>query len=159
MSAMTLFEAVEAGDLAAVKAALATAPDVNELGADRRTPLIEAAGRGQLEICKLLLAAGAEPSWRDATEETALLKAAANGHVEVARLLAPSATDDERDLARSFLAAFGASHAPDFHYDGDSLKRKAVEVAARAANFVGDGDPLARVDRVVRAEDNAKKKR
>ncbi|MFZ5444017.1 MAG: ankyrin repeat domain-containing protein [Myxococcota bacterium] len=155
---MTLYEAVESGDLAAVKAALGTAPDVNMLGPGRKTPLIEAASRGLLEICRALLAAGAEPSWRDESDETALLKAAANGHLEVARLLVPSATDDERDLARAFLQAFGASHSPDFHYEGDGLKRKAVEVAARAANFVGDGDPLARVERVARAEDNTKKK-
>lgn len=156
---MTLFEAVESGDLAVVKAALASAADVNELGAERKTPLIEAAGRGHLEICRALLEAGAEPEWRDDASETALLKAAANGHLEVARLLSPTASEDDRDLARSFLKAFGASHSPDFHYDGSSLKRKAVEVAARAANFVGDGDPLERLDRVARSEDNAKKKR
>ncbi len=156
---MTLFDAVETGNVAEVKAALAGTPDVNQLGPGRATPLIIAAGLGSLELVKLLLDAGAEPRWRDDSDETALLKAAANGHLEVARLLSPHAEDEERELARSFLAAFGASHAPEFHYDGGALKRKAVEVAARAASFVGHEDPLARVERTARAEENAKKKK
>lgn len=156
---MTLIDAVESGDVAAVKAELARGPDVNQLGAGRSTPLIIAAGRGSLELVKLLLDAGAEPGWRDDTDETALLKAAANGHLEVARLLSPHADDDERELARSFLSAFGASHAPEFHYDEGSLKRKAVEVAARAASFVGHEAPLERLERARRSEDNAKKKK
>lgn len=155
---MTLLEAVETGSVDEVKAALAAKPDVNQLGAGRTTPLIIAAGRGDLELVKLLLDAGAEARWRDDTDETALLKAAANGHFEVARALSPHADDEERELARSFLAAFGASHAPEFHYDGGGLKRKAVEVAARAANFVGHDDPLGRVERLQRAEQNSKKK-
>lgn len=156
---MTLLEAVESGDVAAVKAALASKPDVNQLGAGKITPLIIAAGRGQLEVVKLLLDAGAEARWRDDTDETALLKAAANGHLEVARVLSPHADDDERELARSFLGAFGASHAPEFHYDGGGLKRKVAEVAARAANFVGHEDGLERLERNRRAEENAKKKK
>ena len=156
---MTLFEAVQSTDVNEVKAALGATSDVNVLGPEKRTPLIEAAGLGLLEVVELLLAAGAEPAWRDETDETALLKAAANGHLEVARRLAPSASEDDRALASSFLKAFGASHAPDFQYDGSNLKRKAVEVAARAANFVGNEDPLARLDRVVRSEANAKKPR
>ncbi len=156
---MTLFEAVQSTDVNEVKAALGATSDVNVLGPEKRTPLIEAAGLGLLEVVELLLAAGAEPAWRDETDETALLKAAANGHLEVARRLAPGASEDDRALASSFLKAFGASHAPDFQYDGSNLKRKAVEVAARAANFVGNEDPLARLDRVVRSEANAKKPR
>ena len=157
---MTLFEAVESGEVSAVKAALAEAPDVNALGTDRRTPLIEAAGNGHLEIVQLLLAAGAEPRWRDGSDETALLRAAANGHLAVARVLSPLAEDEERALARSFLAASGATHAPEEVKDKDAggLKRKAVEVAARAAGFVGHEDPLERIERLDRAEKNANKK-
>lgn len=155
---MTLYEAAQSGDVSEVKTALATAHDVNMLGPDRRTPLIEAAGLGHLEIVQLLLADGAEPRLRDATDETALLRAAANGHLAVARVLSPLAEDEERELARSFLAAAGSTHAPpELHHDG-GLKRKAVEVAARAAGFVGDEDPLARIERLERAEKNAKKK-
>lgn len=179
---MTLYEAVESGDVARVQEALATARDVNELGPEKRTPLIEAAGRGDLAIVELLLAAGAEPSWRDATDETALLKAAANGHPAVTRLLSPLADEAERALALSFLAASGATHAPEdvpaeaglkqkvaeaaaraagFKGPGgalDGLKRKAAEVAARAAHFVGHDEGQERLDRVERSESNAKKK-
>ncbi|MFT3706025.1 MAG: ankyrin repeat domain-containing protein [Archangium sp.] len=162
---MTLFEAAESGDVAKLEAALADASDVNVLGDEKKTPLIVAAARGWLEGVNLLLKAGAEPEWRDATDETALLKAAANGHLEVARVLVKTSSDDDRALANSFLKAFGASHAPEFQYDGGKLeaaKRKAVEVVARAANFVGNEDPLSRVERQQRAEENAdawKKKR
>jgi len=155
---MTLYEAVESGDVGSVQAALKTAKDVNELGPGKRTPLIVAAAAGRADLVKLLLAAGAEPGWKDAEEETALLKAAANGHREVAALLIDSAPEDERDLARAFLAAFGKSHGPEYQYDESSVKRKAVEVAARAANFVGHESPLDRLERVERAEANKKKR-
>lgn len=149
---MTLFEAIESGDLAVLRSAIEHTNDLNVLGPGRTTPLIEAAAIGWLEAVELLLQAGAEPTWKDEAEETALLKAAANGHARVVSLLSPLATDEDQDLARAFLAAFGASHAPDFHYDENRLKKKAVELAARAANFVGNEDPLNRVNRVTRAE-------
>lgn len=157
---MTLFEAAECGDVALLRAALKSAPDVNVLGDEKKTPLIHAAARGWVEGVKVLLAAGAEPSWRDASDETALLKAAANGHVEAARALAPMASEEDRALANSFLKAYGASHGPEFNYDEapGGLKKKAVQVVARAANFVGDEDPLRRVERQERAEDAKKSK-
>lgn len=155
---MTLYEAVESGEVAQVQAALAAGADVNMLGPDKRTPLIEAAGRGQLEIVQVLLAAGAEPRWRDGADETALLRAAANGHLAVARVLSPLADDEERELARAFLANASATHGPEEVPQEFGLKRKAVEVAARAAGFVGDEDPLERLGRIERAEKNAKKK-
>lgn len=155
---MTLHEAVEAGDLSALEAGLDAGADVNELDGERRTPLIVAAGLGHLSLVQRLLERGAEPEWRDGTEETALLKAAANGHREVVALLLPLASEDDRDLARSFLAAFGQAHGPEVQYDGSSLKRKAVEVAARAADFVGHASPQERLQRVERSEAQGKKK-
>lgn len=155
---MTLYEAVESGDVAQVKAALAAGPDVNMLGPQKRTPLIEAAGQGQLEIVQLLLAAGAEPACRDATDETALLRAAANGHLAVARALAPFANDEEKALASSFLSVGSVMLSPDASPQEPGLKRKAVELAARAAGFVGHDEGLERLERVERAEKNAKKK-
>lgn len=154
---MTLFEAVESGDVAQVKEALASAPDVNMLGPDKRTPLIEAAGRGAVEIVQLLLAAGAEPMCRDATDETALLRAAANGHLAVARLLAPYADAEEKALASSFLNVGQVMLAPEALPQEPGLKRKAVELAARAAGFVGHDDGLERLDRIQRSEKNSKK--
>ncbi len=155
---MTLDEAVEAGDVAAVTSALDGGADVNALGPGKRTPLIVAAGQGRLDLVALLLERGAEPQWRDASDETALLKAAANGHAQVVAALLPLAPEDDQDLARSFLAAYGKAHGPEVQYDGGGLKRKAVEVAARAADFVGHASPQQRVERVERAEAAVKKK-
>jgi ankyrin repeat protein len=148
---MTLFDAVASADLAVLRAALAQGGDLDVLGEGRTTPLIAAASAGWLEGVKLLLAAGAEPGWKDAASETAFLKAAANGHASVAAVLGAYADDDERDLGRAFLAAFGASHGPDFHDQPGQLRQKAVEVAARAADFVGHEDPLRRVERQQRS--------
>lgn len=158
---MTLLEAVKAGDLAAAQAALDGGADVNELGPERTTPLIAAAGEGRLELVELLLERGAEPECRDDAHETALLKAAANGHADVVRLLLPGASQDDVDLARSFLGAFGHSHGPEYQLDESrfgALKRKAAEVSARAADFVGHSAPQQRLERLERAEAKAKKK-
>ena len=155
---MSLIEAVRSNDVKQLEAALKAARDVNELGEGGRTPLIEAAANGALEMVQRLIAAGAEPNWKDDDQETALLKAAANGHAKVVAALEKFADDDERAMARSFLAAHGTAHAPEFQYDGSALKKKAIEVAARAANFVGHEEPLERLERMGRAEANAKKK-
>lgn len=155
---MTLYEAVLALDAAAVEAALATGPDVDALGPGRRTPLIEAAKAGRVDLVRRLLEAGAAADWRDDEGETALLKAAAWGHRDVVALLEGEASDDERDLARAFLAASGmtldAPPAPKSPVESgqSGLKRRAVEAVARAADFVGYGEPVRRVERVERAE-------
>lgn len=156
---MTLFEAAASGDVAATKAALTDAKDLNVLGEGRRTPLIEAANAGHLEVVKVLLEAGAEPDWRDDADETALLKAAANGHLAIARLLAPHANENDRALATSFLKTQGATHGPGVVFEEKGLKHKLIEAAARASNFVGDEQALQRFERNERAEENAKKKR
>lgn len=149
---MSLFEAIAQGDLAALERALSQTKDVNQTGDGGVTPLIAAAQAGRLELVNRLLRAGAEPTWKDDAQETALLKAAANGHAPVVAVLLPLADADEQDLARAFLQANGAAHAPEYQYDGSGLQRKAVEVAARAAAFVGHEDPQERLDRVERAE-------
>lgn len=151
-AAMSLYEAVLAGDAQAVVEALKSTKDVNVLGPENRTPLIEAAAMGRADLVEVLLAAGAEPTWKDSTEETAILKAAANGHSHVVQLLLGSASDDERDMARAFLAAFGKSHGPEYQVDASAFQKKAVEIAARAAGFVGDEDPLKRLERQKRSE-------
>jgi hypothetical protein len=158
MADQELLDAATSGQLEAARAALEAGADINTLGPGRATPLILAAAAGHLAVVELLLSAGAEPGWRDEGQETALLKAAANGHGAVAAVLAPHAEEDDRDLARAFLAAYGHSHGPAYQYDASSLKRGAVTVAARAAAFVGHEDPLHRVERVDRAESLRKKK-
>lgn len=157
LRSMSLFDAIAANDLPALKKALGPGADPNVLGPGRTTPLIEAARVGFVDAVKLLLAAGAEPTWRDDEQETAILKAGANGHREVVALLEPVSDEDDRDLARSFLGAYGASHAPEYQYDPSRLHQKAVSVAARAASFVGHDDPLRRLERNERAQDLKKK--
>src|SRR4051794_28833246 len=110
---MTLYEAIEAGDLKAAKKQLAAGEDVNQQGPGNRTPLIEAARVGNLALVELLLAAGAEPMLKDAEHESALLKAAANGHHAVCDLLFPLADDDERGMAEAFLGAVGKTNGPE----------------------------------------------
>jgi uncharacterized protein len=153
---MTLFEAAQMGTLAQVVEALKTTKDVNELGANKSSPLIEAARRGELEMVKVLLAAGADADWKDAEQETALLKAGANGHGLVVEVLMPMAGDDEKETALAFLHAFGAAHGPQYSYDVSRLQKGAAQIAARAATFFGDENPQQRVDRAARA--NEKKK-
>ena len=154
---MTLTEAVTLGDFAAVAAALEETKDINEVGAEGRTPLIEAAALGRLDVVRLLLKHRAEPGWKDAAGETAILKAGANGYPEVVLALEPFADDDERDMARAFLAAYGKSHGPEYRYDVTRLQRKLAEVAARAASFVGHEAPLKRLERSDAAERFKKK--
>lgn len=154
----TLFEAVEAQDAQALDQAIEAASDLSPLGPGKTTPLIEAARRGWLAGVDRLLEAGAEAAWRDEAEETALLKAAANGHRAVAQRLEGLATEDERDLARAFLAAFGSVSAPEYEYDESRLKHKAVGLAARAASVLGHEEPSRRVERVDRAQANRRKR-
>ncbi len=154
---MTLFEAITTGDLEAVQVALAETKDVNQVGGEGRTALIEAAALGRVDVIRLLLKAGAEPGWKDDTDETAILKAGANGHPEAVRALELHASDDEKDMAHAFLAAYGKSTGPEYQYDVSRLQRKVADVAARAANFVGHEEPLKRLERAARAEDLKKK--
>ncbi len=156
---MTLFEAVRSGDVAAVKKLLKSARDVNEQGPENRTPLIEAAAAGRADLVKLLLDAGADATLKDDTPESAILKAGANGHANVVALLDGVSLSDDRDMARSFLKAHGISVDKAFVYDPaalhpetapeepGALHQKAVDVAARAANFFGHEDPLKRLER------------
>jgi hypothetical protein len=156
--AMTLFDAIAHADLAAVELALGETKDLNAVGHEGRTPLIEAAALGRLDVVTLLLKRGAEPGWKDDLDETAILKAGAHGYPAVVSALEPYASDDERDLARAFLAAFGKSHGPEFQYDVSRLQKTVATVAARAANFVGSEEPLQRVERADRAEAHHKKR-
>ncbi len=154
---MTLFDAIAHGDFAAVEAALDSTPDVNLVGHQGRTPLIEAAALGRLDVVRLLLQRGAEPGWKDESDETAIMKAGAHGYPAVVAALEPHASDDERDMARAFLAAFGKVNGPEYQYDVSRLQKKVADVAARAANFVGHEAPLKRLERLERAEEHKKK--
>lgn len=158
---MTLFEAVQAADAEALTKLAAEVRDVNEGFEAGRTALIEAAARGEVGLVRILLEAGADPSLKDDEHETAMLKAAANGHTDAVHVLAPMATEDERDMARAFLKAHGKSFSPEYQgppEDFGKLKRAAATASARVSKFIGHDSPSERLDRVDRAEKNARKK-
>ena len=90
-----IHEAAKAGNIEAVKQAIADGADVNarddQFGG---TPLHGAAGYGRTKVAELLLAEGAEvDSKDDKYEVTPLHYAAFNGHKEIAELLIAKGAD------------------------------------------------------------------
>lgn len=84
----TLHEAVDNGDLPAVKRALAAAhQDINKPDDDHYTPLHLASGHGRLEIVEYLIATGADYTAVDENGESALHLAAMAGHEKVVAML------------------------------------------------------------------------
>jgi hypothetical protein len=155
LQAMSLLSALISGDTAAAQTQLDGGADVNEIGADGRTPLMVAAEKGDAAWVRKLLAAGAEPSLTDGMRETALLKAAAGGHLQAYQALAPLASEDERESAAAYLRAVGQTRGPASE-PPSPLRTRLVGATARAAKFFGDEDPAVRVDRAKRAEKHRK---
>jgi uncharacterized protein len=155
---MTIFEAVESGELEKVKARIAAGDDVNALGKDNITPLMVAAERGHDLIVEALLYAGAEPTLTDRIGETALMKASANAHTDVYRRLMPLASADEADQARALLQAVGMTHGPEKEIEERFAKLKSgvARAGAKASSLVGHENPQSRVDRINRADKNKK---
>ena len=84
---MLLFDAVAAGDKAAVEQALANGADVDSRARDQATPLIAAALGDQLAIAELLLSKGADVMARNSGGFTPLHAAAFSGSLPIAKLL------------------------------------------------------------------------
>jgi len=87
-----LLDAQNAGDAAALRAALAAGANPNLLAPNGSSVLMLAAHRGQLEHIEALLAAGAKPDLRQTQKDsergdTALLRAFYGGNLEAARRL------------------------------------------------------------------------
>lgn len=82
-----VFEAVSAGDKAAVEQALAGGADVDMRARDQATPLIAAALADQQDIAQLLLSKGADVMARNSGGFTPLHAAAYSGSLPVAKLL------------------------------------------------------------------------
>lgn len=87
-----LLDAQDAGDAAALRAALADGANPNLLAANGSSMLMLAAHRGQLEHIDALLAAGAQPDLRQTQKDsergdTALLRAFYGGHLAAAQRL------------------------------------------------------------------------
>ena len=95
-----LRKAVEAGDAAAIRAALEAGADVNARLAGKKTPLLLAAERGSIAAVETLLAAGADPNVRDADDGTPLMAAIATKHAEIVRLLLRAGADPDAGCRR-----------------------------------------------------------
>ena len=86
-AAESLFDVVNAGDVAGVERLLAQGASVESRDRDQATPLIAAALGKQLEVAKLLLDRGADVMARNAGGFTPLHAAAYSGSVPIAELL------------------------------------------------------------------------
>ncbi len=87
--ATDVFDAIEAGNISAVKAFLNDIEDINEISDDWNSSFLEAACEyGQLEIAKILLEQGADPD--DGLVSTPLAIAAGNQQSELVQLLIES---------------------------------------------------------------------
>jgi len=151
---MSLFDAVEAGDLARVQVLLDSGTDPNPFDVEGRTPLMVAAQSGREDLVQCLLAGGADPSLTDRIGETALGKAAAHGHARIAALLYPHSSEDEQMMARTLLKV-----GTDFFNlpreappPPDELHRKLASAGAYVAGKLGDDGPTKRLERALRAE-------
>ena len=82
-----LFDAIAAGNKAAVEQALADGADVDSRARDQATPLIAAALDDQLAIAELLLSKGADVMARNSGGFTPLHAAAFSGSLPIAKLL------------------------------------------------------------------------
>jgi ankyrin repeat protein len=82
-----LFDAVAAGDPAAVQRALAGGAEVDSRARDQATPLIDAALADQPDIAELLIGKGADVMARNSGGFTPLHAAAYSGSLPIAKLL------------------------------------------------------------------------
>jgi len=83
----SLFDAVNAGDVAGAERLLAQGAPVDSRDRDQATPLIAAALSDQLEVAELLVGKGADVMARNAGGFTPLHAAAYSGSVRIAELL------------------------------------------------------------------------
>jgi uncharacterized protein len=157
---MSLFEAVQAGDLARVQALLDAGEDPNPFDDEGRTPLMLAAENGREDLVLALLDGGSDPILTDRLGETALTKAAAYGHGRIAALLYPHASEDEQLMARTLLKVgtdfFNLPRAPP--PPRDDFRRKLASAGAYISGKLGDNAPTERLERLERAEKNLKKR-
>jgi ankyrin repeat protein len=109
-----IHEAIETGELAGVKAALAENPKaVNEKNSENNTPLHLAAMNGHLEISKALITAGADVNAGDNENSPPIVNAALGAHYDVVKLLlkkgASATLKDDNEMTPLHFAAMGGN--------------------------------------------------
>ena len=90
---LAIFNAVQKGDIKAVKQHLAAGVDVNAKNSVGFTPLHYAAHEGHMEIAELLITNSADVNEKVSGGRTPLHRAASLGHKEIAELLIANGAD------------------------------------------------------------------
>jgi ankyrin repeat protein len=94
MDEESLFDATRAGDVGALRTALAAGFDVDTVDLDGNSALMLAAYHGHAELVALLLEAGADVDRLNADDRSPLAGAVFKGHVEVVNVLVAAGADE-----------------------------------------------------------------
>lgn len=109
-----IHQAVESGDLAALKAILAQTPgEVNTKDATNNSPLHLASVEGHKEVVEILIAHGADVNIGDNENSPPIVNAALRNHIEIVRLLldngASASLVDNNEMAPLHFACMGGN--------------------------------------------------
>ncbi|MGD9915071.1 MAG: ankyrin repeat domain-containing protein, partial [Rhizobiaceae bacterium] len=98
--AMSLIDAVNAGDAGAVQAALAAGAQLEARDAAKRTPLLLATRANDVASARLLIDAGADVNAKDNIRDTPFLYAGAEGRNEILKLILATGRANLKDTNR-----------------------------------------------------------
>lgn len=131
---MTLFDAIENGDLPALRKLMRSGIDLEQVDeTSGMAPLALAAEGGRLDFVRILLRAGVDPDWGGAT--TPLEAAVLEGHLEVVEALIEARADVNRPVADGFtplITAAGGGHL--------DMVRVLLQAGANPAVIDDEGD-------------------
>ena len=133
-AAMTLAAAIRAGDMAALKQAVANGTDVNALDESGMPPIGLAALLGRADVVAFLAANGADVNQNDRYGFTPLMNAAIRGQPEAARILLALGADPALKGANGNdpLGAARANGAADRRYEGKMAVVRILQAAIAA---------------------------
>jgi ankyrin repeat protein len=132
---VSLYLAVQRGDLDQIERHIHWDSDINQLGPDGQRPLHVAAGLGRLVITRLLLDSGADVDARNAAGQTPLERAVLQGRIQVATILREADADFDPDSLLLQAAAAGTT-------DRDVVRYLADEGASLEARTADGDTPL-----------------
>jgi len=135
---LELCEAIEKGNIKAVKAVIKKGIDVDLPAKKDEFPLFYAAGSGRPEITRLLIQAGANVNIKDSYGDTALHIAIRECNYKVAEILIHSGADVNAKIEKGFFPGFRPLHTAvngkkDIPYLVSLLISKGAEVNSRDA--------------------------